>query len=453
MPDPHFFSDGLIITLAAIFVLIVLSAFFSGSETALTAASEARLHQLKQRGDRQAEIVLRLRTENETLISSILIGNNIVNIGASALATGVLFALFGEAGVAYATVAMTVLLVVFAEVLPKTAAINNADSFALAVARYVQQLVWVLKPFSIAVRAIVRLMLRPFGVRITAESSPEEREEELRGQIDLHRGPGTDVSEERAMLRSILDLDEVSVEAIMKHRREVVMIDADLPPEQILDELMNGPYTRVPLFRGDQQQIVGVLHVKALFRAVHVGHREDLSSLDIVQIANEPWFIPESTRLFDQLQAFRNRREHFALVVDEYGTYQGVVTLEDILEEIVGNIDDEHDVQVAGVLPQSDGSCLVEGKVTIRDLNREFDWSLPDEEASTIAGLVLHEARVIPDVGQEFRIHGFRFKIMRRRRNQITQMRVWPADDGPAGTVTWTTPGPEGGKLLREHRG
>lgn len=423
-------------TIAAILVLILFSAFFSGSETALTAASDARIHQLSLRGQKRAGTVLQLRKQNETLIGSILIGNNITNISASALATSLMITLFGEAGVAYATLGMTIVVVIFAEVLPKTYAINNPDRSALAVAPIVNALVWFLKPLSIAVRSIVRGALKLFGARVVMNPADDgEREEELRGMIDLHRGPGADVSEERAMLRSILDLGEVWVEEIMTHRRNVTMIDADLPLETILDEAMESPYTRIPLYRGDQDEIIGILHGKALLRAIRGRNGEDLSDLDIEKIATPPWFIPETSNLLDQLQEFRARREHFAVVVDEYGTFQGVVTLEDILEEIVGEIDDEHDISVAGLRVQSDGSYLVNGTVTIRDLNRELDWRLPDEDASTIAGLVLHEARVIPNVGQEFLFHGFRFKILRRQRNQITQVRVWevePSDPPPA---------------------
>jgi Mg2+/Co2+ transporter CorB len=320
---------------------------------------------------------------------------------------------------------MTILVVIFAEVLPKTFAINNADKSALLVAPTIRVFVWCLRPLSITVRLIVNVVFRLFGAKISAKFGQEEREEELRGLIELHRGPGPEVSEERAMLRSILDLGEVSVEEIMTHRRNVVMIDSDFPVEKILDELTESPFTRLPLFRGDQDEIIGILHGKALLRAIRNHKGQDMSELDIVSVANPPWFIPDSTNLLDQLQAFRTRREHFAVVVDEYGTLQGVVTLEDILEEIVGDIDDENDVSVAGVRAQSDGSYLVDGTVTLRDLNRELDWNLPDEHASTVAGLILHEARVIPSIGHEFLFHGFRFKILRRHRNQITQIRIW----------------------------
>ena len=426
-------AHSIIAHIAVILALLFLSAFFSGSETALTAASQARLHQLSLRGNRRAGTVLRLRRRNDTLIGTILIGNNITNIAASALATSVLISLFDDAGVAYSMIGMTILVVIFAEVLPKTFAINNADRSALAVGPAIRVFVWLFQPLSIAIRFIVNVLLKIIGVKGLTSFAQHEREEELRGLIELHTGPGPDVSEERAMLRSILDLGEVTVEEIMTHRRNVSMINADLPLDEILDELLESPFTRLPLYRGDPDEIIGILHGKALLRAIRGFPGENMSDLDIVEVANEPWFIPESSNLLDQLQAFSARKEHFAVVVDEYGTLQGVVTLEDILEEIVGNIDDENDVTVSGVRPQPDGSFLINGSVTLRDLNRDFEWSLPDEDASTIAGLILHEARIIPNVGQEFIFYGFRFRILRKHRNQVTQLRVWPVIGQPLG--------------------
>ncbi len=415
-------DHALLLTLGIILILLVFSAFFSGSETALTAASQARIHQMARKGNKAASTVQSLAARSDTLIGAILIGNNITNILASSLATSVLIAAFGETGVAYATVGMTLLVVIFAEVLPKTYAINNADRTALAVAPVIRLVVIMLTPFAVTIRAIVMTTLRLFGVDASAGLGHDEREEELRGLIEMHEGPGEEVQHERQMLRSILDLGDVWVEEIMTHRRNVTMIDVDQAPEAILNNVMDAPFTRIPLYRGEQEEIIGVLHAKSLLRAVRAG--EGVESLDVQSIAADPWFIPESTTLLDQLQAFRERREHFALVVDEYGSFRGIVTLEDILEEIVGDISDETDRPVSGVRAQPDGSYMVQGTVTIRDLNREMEWDLPDESASTIAGLVLHEARVIPNVGQEFVFHGFRFQIVRRQRNQITLLRI-----------------------------
>jgi Mg2+/Co2+ transporter CorB len=409
----------------AITLLLVLSAFFSGSETALTAASNPRMHELTRQGSQRAEIVLAMRERRERLIGAILLGNNLVNIFASALATSLLLGVFGEAGVVYATLAMTFLILIFAELLPKTYALRQADKTALLVAPVLRPVVSILAPVILMISKIVELVLAILGVAGQDEQSQLHREEELRGAIALHEGPEPEIRQERQMLRSILDLDEVQVEEVMTHRRNVAMIDCDGPATAIVEKALDSPYTRLPLYRGEPDNIVGVLHAKGLLRELG---RESVrpEDLNIPAIAADPWFIPESTSLLDQLQAFRERREHFALVVDEYGVFMGVVTLEDIIEEIVGEIDDEHDIAVAGVRPQADGSYIVDGSVTIRDLNREFDWYLPDDEATTIAGLVLHEARLIPVPSQVFVFHGFRFEILRRQRNQITMMRVTP---------------------------
>ena len=414
-----------LIPISAILALLVLSAFFSGSETSLTAASRPRMHNLEQQGYQRAVLVNRLLAQQERLIGSILLGNNLVNIFASALATSVFIGLVGDAGVAYATLTMTLLVLIFAEVLPKTYAIHNADRVALAIAPVLRVCVAVLSPITLAILWIVRSTLRLFGSKYGTSFSAELQEEELRGAIDLHAAAGEEERHEREMLRSILDLAEVDVEEIMTHRSNVVTIDADLPPQQIVEEVLTSPYTRLPLWREDPDNIVGVIHAKALLREVQA-RKGNLEGLDPQAIATNPWFIPESTDLLSQLQTFRRRHEHFAIVVDEYGEVLGIVTLEDILEEIVGEIEDEHDIYVAGVRELKDRVLVVDGSVTIRDLNRKFDWRLPDEEASTIAGLVLHEARRIPDVGQIFAFHGFSFEILGRRGNRITSIRISP---------------------------
>ena len=421
-------ESDIFLTLGAILSLLVFSAFFSGSETALTAASRPRLHNLAQTGNHRANTVNDLWHEKEHLIGALLLGNNLVNILASALATSVMIAWFGEAGVVYATLAMTALVLIFAEVLPKTYALQNADRTALAVAPIMRVVVTLLKPASLVIQMVVRAALSIFGIEVRHALTAEASEEQLRGAIDLHQGEGEEERHEREMLRSILDLGDVWVEEIMVHRKDVVAIDIDLPPARIVEEVLASPFTRLPLWREDPDNIVAVLHVKALLRAVQAAGN-DLEKLDVMAIASPPWFIPETTDLLSQLQAFRSRHEHFAIVVDEYGEMLGIVTLEDILEEIVGDISDEHDEDIEGVQQQRDGSFIVDGKVTLRDLNRRFEWRLPDEEASTIAGLILHETRCIPDAGQVFTFHGFRFEILGRRRNQITSIRISPSEE------------------------
>ena len=414
--------------IAVILILILASAFFSSAETALTAASDARMRQLAGKGNRRAKLVEKLRDDREGLIGSILIGNNAVNVIASALATSVFISIFDDAGVVWATITMTVVLVVFAEVMPKTYALNNSDKYALLIAPAVRLVVVVLSPLSIALGMLANRLIRK---RQTDES---DREEELRGMIELHGAEGDgDSRETQAMLSSVLDLNEISVEQIMTHRAGVKMIDADSDLDSLLEEVLASPHTRHPVYSGNHDNIIGVLHVKDLLRAVG-RHGEDApqgKGLGLLQnIVSEPYFVPETTLLFDQLQAFRTRREHFAVVVDEYGDLQGIVTLEDILEEIVGDIDDEHDIDLAGLTAQPDGSWIVDGAVTIRDLNRALAWQLPDEDASTIAGLVLYESRTIPRPGQEFRFHNIRFRILKRDGNQLTSLRLWSTGNG-----------------------
>ncbi|MDF1749796.1 MAG: HlyC/CorC family transporter [Alphaproteobacteria bacterium] len=420
-------SDYKIYAGFAIFILLILSFFFSGSETALTATSRSRMHQQAKQGDKNAATVLKLLERKDRLIGAILLGNNMVNILASALATTVLVAIFGEAGVVYATIAMTALVLIFAEVLPKTYALSHADTVALKVAPIMRWIVFLFAPITAAVQSIVRTTLRPFGVDLSTSISVEQHEEELRGAIDLHSGEDPDIRHEREMLRSILELDEVEVADIMTHRQKVVTLDLDDPIEDLVEQILGSPYTRLPVYRGDSDDISGVLHAKALLREIHA-RGGNIKDLDLATLASPPWFIPDSTTLLDQLQAFRERREHFANVVDEYGAFMGIVTLEDILEQIVGEIDDETDISVPGVRPQADGSYIVDGAVTLRTLARDLDWDLPDENAATVAGIVLHEARLIPDPGQTFLFHGFRFEVLRRQRNQITSLRITPPD-------------------------
>lgn len=421
--------DDLLFTLVAILGLLVLSAFFSGSETALTAVSRPLLHQLEQDGSRRARLVNRLIGARDRLIGALLLGNNLVNILASSLATSALMTLFGEAGIAYATAGMTVIVVMFGEVLPKTYAIYHPARVAMLVAVPVTGVVAVLSPVVRGIEVVTRLIFRAFGAKYATDASIETAMMELRGAIDVHTSQH-EVKEERRMLRSILELGDVEVGEVMTHRRSAITIDAGLPPGEIVDQILKSPFTRIPLWKDKPDNIVGIVHAKDVLRAVRA-LTGAIDELDIGELASPPWFIPDSTTLLEQLQAFRTRREHFALVVDEYGALMGVVTLEDILEEIVGDISDEHDVAVAGVRPQPDGSFVVDGGVTIRDLNREFEWRLPDDQANTIAGLVLHESRQIPNVGQVFRFHGFRFEILRRHRNQVTSLKITPPQTIP----------------------
>jgi Mg2+/Co2+ transporter CorB len=413
-------------TAGAVVALLAISFFFSGSETALTATSRARIVQLAKDGNRRAALVDRLLNSRERLIGAVLLGNNAVNIAASSLATGALLSLFGNAGIVYATIGMTIVIVLFSEVLPKTVAIGSPDRVALAVAPVVFVFVRLLSPVTMAMEWIVQMILRPFGTAIRNGQSVLSPQEELRGAVDLLHREGSVVKAERDMLGGLLDLPELEVSDVMVHRTKMGSIDAGWPVERLVREVLDSPYSRLPLWQDKPENIVGILHVKDLVRALRaVGG--DVSKIDVTAVARPPWFVPDTTPLVAQLAAFRRRKTHFALVVDEYGEVMGLVTLEDIIEEIVGEISDEHDLILAGVRPLPDGSVNVEGAVPVRDLNRAMDWNLPDDIATTIAGLVIHEAGTIPEPGQAFTFHGFRFDVLRKQRNRITAIKVAPA--------------------------
>ncbi len=419
------------ITAAAILVLLVLSAFFSGSETALTAASRGKLRARADKGSKGAAMALGITEDNERLIGSVLLGNNLVNILATSLATSLFTRLLGDGGVAMATLLMTFLVLIFAEVLPKTYAITNAETAAALVSPLIRVVVSVFSPVVGAVRWLVRAILALFGVRTDPDTNVLAVREEIAGALQLGHSEGVVEKEDRDRILGALDLGERTVEEVMLHRSQIEMIDADADPQAILSQCLESRHTRLPLFRGEQENVLGVVHAKDLLRATHAlmagpdGEAGRLASFDVTKVAMAPYFIPDTTTLDDQMRQFLRRHTHFALVVDEYGALQGLITLEDILEEIVGEITDEHDEREAPEIERAqDGTIVVDGAMTIRDLNRATDWTLPDEEANTVAGLVIHEAQMIPSEGQVFSFHGFRFEVLEREANRITRLRI-----------------------------
>ncbi|MGA2638877.1 HlyC/CorC family transporter [Methylocella sp.] len=425
-PDGEIFSVYLWIAIAIILVCIALSAFFAASETALTAASRPRMHALEKNGDRRAALVNRLLSRRNRMIGACLLGNTLVNIGSSAFLTSILVALVGDSGAIYATGLMTILVLVFAEVMPKTVAINHPDRMSLFVARTLAFFVAIFGPVLVAVDGFVRGFLKLFGVDASQQRSILSGHEELKSTVEFLHEEGGVARSDRDMFGGLLDLRDLEVSDVMVHRTNMLTLNADLPPEELIREIVDAPFSRLPIWRDDPENIIGVLHAKDMLRALDAAGGK-LEHLDVESIALKPWFVPDTTPVQDQLQAFLKRKTHVAIVVDEYGVVMGLVTLEDILEEIVGDISDEHDLVAQGVRPQSDGSVTVEGSVPIRDLNRVMNWSLPDEEATTIAGLVIHEARAIPESGQVFTFHGFRFDVLRKTKNRITLLRIFPA--------------------------
>jgi len=432
MEDPNTVYDiAFWITTGVIFLLLVLSGFFSGSETALTAASRGKLRAQADKGSRGAERALSITEDNERLIGSVLLGNNLVNILAASLATSLFTRAFGESGVALATLVMTLLVLVFAEVLPKTYAITNSESAAAMVSRPISVVVTVFSPVVAAVRLLVRGLLRLFGLQVDPDSHIMAVREEIAGALQLGHSEGVVEKEDRDRILGALDLGDRTVEEIMLHRSGIEMINADDDPQTILEQCLKSSHTRLPVYRDAQENITGVIHAKDLLRAMYDvvggpdGDATALKSFDITAVAMSPYFVPETTTLDEQMRQFLRIRSHFALVVDEYGTLQGLITLEDILEEIVGEITDEFDPDAdQPVIQNEEGHYLVDGATTIRDLNRATDWNLPDDEANTVAGLVIHEAQMIPTVGQVFSFHGFRFEVRERDGNRITVLRI-----------------------------
>ncbi len=418
----------LILTITAVIVLLALSGIFSGSETALTAVSRARMHALELEGNDKARQVNALLSRPERIIGTVLLGNNLVNILASALTTSLLISLFGEVGVAYATIGMTLMVVIFAEVLPKTYALAYSDRVSMAMAPIMGVLIVVFRPFTVAVEYVVNAILKITPGTKDDNMNILSAHEEIRGTIELQTKEGAVARGDAHMLGGILDLGDLRVGDVMVHRTKMETVNADDDIEMIVDDVVKSQYTRVPVWKDEQENIVGILHTKDLLSAL--GEADwNVRNLELMSFASEPWFVPDTTTLKEQLNQFLKQKSQMALVVDEYGEVQGLVTLEDILEEIVGQIADEHDTHETGIRPQADGTVNVDGTVAIRDLNRYMDWSLPDEEATTVAGLVIHEAQTIPEPGQAFTFYGYRFEILRKNRNKITALRVKPVQE------------------------
>jgi Mg2+/Co2+ transporter CorB len=421
------FEIGLIIV--AIIVLLLLSAFFNISETALTASSRARMHALDQEGDHRAKLVNAILTKPEKMIGTVLLGNTLVDVLAAALASSLAITMVGDVGVVYATGIMTLLIVVFSAVLPKTFALAGPDKAALRLAAPMRFMIWLLTPMTMLVQVIVRWLLKLTPSRGDDAANILAAHEEIRGTIELQTKEGSVARGDANMLGGVLDLGALQVLDIMVHRTKMETASIDDPPEKIIEAILAAEFTRVPMWKDEPENIVGVLHTKDLLSAL-AKSGWDTKKLDVKSFVQPPWFVPDTTGVKDQLNAFLKRKSQLALVVDEYGEVQGLITLEDILEEIVGQIADEHDAQDSAIRPQADGSVNVDGTVAVRDLNRHMNWDLPDDEATTIAGVVIHEAQTIPEPGQAFTFYGYRFEVLRRNRNKIAALRIKPVIDG-----------------------
>mgnify|MGYP001009388278 CR=1 FL=1 len=407
----------------AVLFLLALSALLSAAEAALTGPSRARLHALEGEPDARARLVDQLLEKPERIVGTVLFANTLARVLAVALMTALLFRLYGAIGVLYAALTATIAIVIFADVLPRTYALAYPERTARLVAPFMWVAVAVLTPATNAIAFLVRQALKLTRTKLDDEANILAAHREIRGAIELQTLEGGVARTDAHMLGGVLDLGELEVSDIMVHRTKMQTFDVADAPRDIIDEVLRSQYTRVPIWKDEPENIVGVLNTKDLLGALaRVGW--DIEKIDIMSMAATPWFVPDTTSLKDQLNQFLKKKAQMALVVDEYGDVQGLVTLEDILEEIVGQITDEHDAAEVHIRPQADGTVNVDGTVPIRDLNRHMDWDLPDDEATTIAGLVVHEAQLIPEPGQMFTFHGYRMEILRRSRNKITAVRI-----------------------------
>lgn len=423
--------DTLLTLILIVIILIIFSAFFSASETAITAASREKIHSLILQGSKRAQMVQTLRAKKEQLFSTLLFGNNAVNILASALATSSAIHIFGDKGVVYATLIMTIIIVIFAEILPKTLAFEYPEKVALTLAPLLLLLAKLMYPLTLGVQLIIQFCYHKIHPKERLQSPLLSGAEALRGAIDLHHHEGTVVKHERDMLGGVLDLAHMSVHKVMVHRKYLVTINASLPTQEIIRQTLDSKHTRIPLWQESPDKIIGVLHVRDVLNTLRT-YPGDITALDIRKIASPPWFIPDTIALGEQLTAFRKRRNHFALVINEYGSFMGAITLEDILEEIVGQIEDEHDINDTGIKPEVDGSYRIRGDVSLRDINRFLEWSLPDTHATTLAGLIMYETRTIPEEGELIEMHGIECAILHKRHHQLLSIIVRPSSTDSA---------------------
>tara|TARA_E500000178_G_C16980793_1_gene735693 strand:- start:74 stop:1324 length:1251 start_codon:yes stop_codon:yes gene_type:complete len=398
-----------------IFILILSSGFFSSSETALTSISESLLQKKVTEGDMKAFNTQILLKKKEMAISAILLGNNLVNILSSALATNILVNTFGPIGILYSTISMTSIIFIFAEVLPKIYAIRKPDKLLIFYTPYLKSVIWILSPINHFVNIAIKYLVKNKNTK-----SKNLNLDRIRGAILIADKEGVMFKDNKFMLESILDLNEREISEVMIHRKDIFSISKKENKKELLNIVNKTPYSRIPIWDKNPENIVGVILVKDLLRIFLNG-----KNIDFTKIIQKPWFIPETTSLSGQLNAFREKQQQIAFVVDEYGVLQGLVTLEDILEEIVGQIEDEHDTPSADYESDNEGNIYVDGNATIRDLNRLHNLKFPEEEASTISGLIMNLSKRIPQKGEYFYINDYLLTVRARTKTRVTRVHIY----------------------------
>ena len=419
-------------------LLLAANGFYVAAEFALVKAKGFRIDALAEDNRLGARLTQHMLKNVEAYLACCQLGITMASLGlgwvgeptVAALLEPLLLPLGMPEGAVHVTAFLVGFLVfsslhiVVGEQVPKTLAIREPEPVALWIAYPLQASFILFYPLNWLLNNASRAILRLLGVRERTHVDVLTYDE-IEGLVEVSAEHGNVPETQAEFIHNVFRFGELEVADIMVHRTNMHSVNADDAVDAIVDEILASPYTRVPLWEGQPENIIGIVHVKDLLRTLKAAGGVT-TNVDVRKVAKKPWYIPDTTSLTEQLSAFLKRKAHIALVVDEYGEVQGLLTLEDILEEIVGDISDEHDVTVEGVRRQPDGSVNVDGSVPIRDLNRVMDWSLPDDEATTIAGLVIHEARIIPEPGQAFTFHGFRFQVLRRTRNRITALRITP---------------------------
>jgi Mg2+/Co2+ transporter CorB len=405
----------------ALIFLIFLSAFFSGSETGLMSLNRYRLKHLAKTKHRGAKRANEMLNRPDRLIGLILLGNNFVNILASSIATILALRLVGESGIAPAAGLLTFVILIFGEVAPKTLAILYPERIAFPATLILKPLLNILYPLVWLVNVIANALLRLLGVKMDQAKSQEMSSEELRSVVN--EASALIPRRHQTMLTNILDLEKVTVEDIMVPRTDVIGIDLDDEWDDIVKQLINSQHTRLPVYRSDINNIVGLLHVR---NTLGILTKQDSTKDDLTPWIREPYFVPEGTQLHTQLLHFQHQKRRIGLVVDEYGDILGLVTLEDILEEIVGEFTTDPSTRIKDVHPQPDGTYLVDGSATIRDLNRVMRWELPTEGPKTLSGLITEYLEAIPEPGTSLKLAGYPIEIVQTKDNMVKTALIKP---------------------------
>lgn len=404
-----------------IFFLLIISGLLSGSETSITSVSKSKIHKLSNRGDVRAKKVLKLIEKKNDLVSSILIGNNIINILASVLATALLIKYYGDKGILYSTVVMSALIVIFSEVFPKNYALLRPDRFVLTMSGPLTIFSKLLLPFILFLRFINFIIFKLMRVDTANKVTSKTAREDIRNIINMHEDEGRLLKDESDMLNAILDLKEITVEKIMTHRKNIYSINIE-EADTFFTKIAKSSFSRIPVWKDNPNNILGLVHAKNV-----LSNLDENGGLDINKIKEnliKPWFIPETTKAKDQLNEFIKRKEKLAFIVDEYGELMGLISMEDIIEEIVGNIFDEKDFSTIGIRRLENNIFRIRGDVNIRDINRELDIAIPEGSSSTIAGYIIDQTESFPDVGQIFAYDGIVYEIINKNKNQITQIKL-----------------------------